>query len=268
MHANEANDEKQPGKRSAFTIMSNVRDHCEQLDRAKKLLMLTLATYCNRDGICYPSNETLVKATRIPERTIRRKLSELKAEGELQVLTPGIGRDKKRIISLKRYTAKPAKAVTAKPAKAMTVLNRPRSLGKRRGTDNDNCHEQPSDGTALGNSTPTLSANRVTKSEKRFGKDYQNQNQPAQNHVKWPEFAAWCRSKGGQPREDGFWKWMCGQKPQWRDKRRPDFDEQGFLLDGKFFPQHEAIAMMVKNPELHTRFKRAIKRDGKVQPCA
>ena len=63
MHASYSNDEKQPAKQGAFTIMNNVRDYCEQSD-AKKVLLFTLATYCDGKGICYPSNETLSNVTR------------------------------------------------------------------------------------------------------------------------------------------------------------------------------------------------------------
>jgi hypothetical protein len=39
-----------------------VRDLCEQ-PQAKKFLMLTLATYSNRDGVCHPSQLLLQRAT-------------------------------------------------------------------------------------------------------------------------------------------------------------------------------------------------------------
>jgi len=136
----QTNDNQNESKRkpSPFTIMNNVRDNCKQ-PVSKKLLMLTLATYCDGDGICYPSNRALVPATRMSERTIRRMLKQLAADGELKIITPGAGRDQKRIISLKRYVTKPGQsydlfkpdtAMTANPDTAMTSLNRPRSLGK------------------------------------------------------------------------------------------------------------------------------------------
>jgi hypothetical protein len=58
MKSTESKNEKQPAKRSAFTVMNNVRDYCEQSD-AKKVLLFTLATYSEGKGIYYPSNETL-----------------------------------------------------------------------------------------------------------------------------------------------------------------------------------------------------------------
>jgi Helix-turn-helix domain len=117
-----ANDNEDSGKKKqshAFTVINNVRDMCEQKDSNKKLLMLTLATYCDRDGMCWPGNRALALATRKSERTIRRMLRVLDKEGELEILTPGIGRDKKRIIQLQRYCN-----ADSKPAKAVTGLNR------------------------------------------------------------------------------------------------------------------------------------------------
>jgi hypothetical protein len=146
----------------------------------------------------------------------------------------------------------------------------PPSTHRQPRTDTDKPKTKDSELITLGNSIPTASSNGKRQSE-LVVEGYQNQDQPAQDHVKWPEFAAWCRSegakrgKGGQPTEAGFWKWLCGQKPQWRNKRRPDFDEHGYLLDGKFLPAHEANAMALQNPELATKFVRAIKRDGKIQ---
>jgi len=112
---------------------------------------------------------------------------------------------------------------------------------------------------------PTTEAKRNTVSSTFFSEGYQNhQDQPAQNHVKWPEFAQWCRSKGGVPHVDGFCKWLNGQKLQWRDKVRTNVDEEGYVLNGKFFTHVQAIQMGTQNPELLTRFRRAVKRDGKI----
>lgn len=131
VETNDDNQDESKRKPNAFAVMNNVRDHCQQ-PVSKKLLMLTLATYANADGICYPSNATLAKATGISKRTVQRILPALAAEGELEILTPGKGRDQRRIISLKRYTAK--------HDTAMTCLNAPRSLGK---AGCNNHREQP-----------------------------------------------------------------------------------------------------------------------------
>lgn len=211
-------------------------------------------------------------------------LKELKADGELEILRPGIGRDQKRIIRLTRYATikgdtamtplhavKPDKAMTAKPDKAMTGLNRTRSGAKRRVTDTDNCQEQPTDHAyAYAHAHTRGSANGESK-ESFLVVNNQNQNQPAQSHPKFPEFAAWCRSQRdkhgnpGKPTERGFWKWLCGQKPQWRNKVRQDFDAEGYVLDGKFLTQDEANQRGKENPELITRMRKVVKRDGKIQ---
>ena len=88
---------------------------------------------------------------------------------------------------------------------------------------------------------------------------------PVQNHIKWPEFAAWCRGQGGKPTEPGFWKWLNGQAPQWRNRVKKDFDdEKGYTLDGEFLTVEEANRRGAKNPELIIRFRNAVRRDGKV----
>jgi len=267
-----------PAKKSAFSLMNSVRDHCEQ-SAMNKFLLLVIATYCDGNGFCYPSNEKLAKAIGKSTRSIRRMLRQLEADGELEIISPGIGRDTKRIISLTRYATektghsyvpfKPDKAVSAKPDKVMSPLNRTRSRAKRTVTANDNSHEQPSDAAVpCGTSIPTAPAKPVPEESGKFEKDYQNHaDAPVQSHVKWPEFVEHCHSKGGQPTEKGFWTWLSRQKEQWRNKRAPDFDEQGYTLHGKFMPAHEANLMAVKNPELITKFRRASRRNGKVHVC-
>jgi len=103
MQANDPDQLTQPRKQTAFTLMNNVRDYCEQTG-AKRLLMFVLATYCNRKGVCWPSNETLAAKMHIHGRTIQRLLSQLAKAGEIQILKHGAGRNQRRYISLSRYT--------------------------------------------------------------------------------------------------------------------------------------------------------------------
>ncbi len=145
--------------------MNNVRDHCGQPD-ARKLLMFTLATYCNAEGKCFPSNETLAGVTRKSRRTVQRMIKQLAADGELEVLEPGVGRDTKRIIALKRYAdaqAKGDKVVSllnvtpqAKHDTQMSRLNVTDSLGK---TYCNNHVEQPT------NEQPTKDARKGSHTE-------------------------------------------------------------------------------------------------------
>ena len=104
--------------------------------------------------------------------------------------------------------------------------------------------------------------------EKRY--QYQKPNRIARDHVKWPEFAGWCRSKRdkrglpGAPTEEGFWKWLSGQKPQWRNKVRAGIEEDGYELHGKFYPKQEAIRIGAADPNLVLKFREATRRNGRV----
>src|SRR5262249_10256750 len=93
---------------------------------------------------------------------------------------------------------------------------------------------------ALGNSTTLARAKGNPKSVPSFFEGYQNQNQPVQNHVKWQEFAAYCRRKGGAPTDKGFRTWWRKQKPQWRNKVKKNFDQEGWELNGQFFTPEQA----------------------------
>src|SRR5262245_503284 len=109
MHDNNADQAGQPKTRNAFILINNVRDHCNQSD-AKVRLMFILASYCDREGVCWPSNETLARRMRKKKRRIQKMLSELKADGEITILTTGAGRHTKRKISLERYMVTPGNA--------------------------------------------------------------------------------------------------------------------------------------------------------------
>src|SRR4051812_32121111 len=117
MHDDIIHEQKQDGEKvGIFALINAVRDMCEKPD-SEKLLLLTLATYCNKRGVCFPANKTLATATRKSDRSIRRMLSHLAKDGEIDIITPGIGRGQKRLIRLTRYLGKPDKAMTAKPDK-------------------------------------------------------------------------------------------------------------------------------------------------------
>ena len=168
----------------------------------------------------------------------------------------------------KRPTVSPLKNDAERPTERPTSGQQ--TANTRPLTNNDKKEKKKkSDKQTVGNSTPSASSNG--KSDFCSG-NYQNQNMPAQNHVKWPEFSAWCRSKRdkrgnpGTPTEQGFWKWLKGQKPQWRDKVRQKFDgEEGYELDGKFFTRDEANQRGAKDPKLIEQFRKAVRRDGKIE---
>ena len=132
-----------------------------------------------------------------------------------------------------------------------------------------------------GNSIPNASGNAVPASG--FGSDgHQHQNQSARNHVKWPEFVAYCASQKGKPSknrrhihdgiptEDGFRKWVLGQNFQWRNRVAPKFDgEDGYMLHDKFYTKAEANDYAAQHPEAleHPRFRAVLRRaDGTIIP--
>jgi Helix-turn-helix domain len=126
-------DNQQNEKRTAFTIMTSVRDNCKQPD-ARKLLMFTLATYCDGAGICWPSNETLAKDIGKSRRTVKRLLKGLATDGDLEILSHGGGQTK-RVLCLRRY------AESGDTQMSPGVVTRSRA--KRARTTSNNYHELP-----------------------------------------------------------------------------------------------------------------------------
>ena len=59
-----------------FKHINCVRDHSKAKGKAK-FLLLTIATYCNDDGICFPSNKCLAQDTGIRPSHISRYLKEI-----------------------------------------------------------------------------------------------------------------------------------------------------------------------------------------------
>jgi hypothetical protein len=131
--------------------------------------------------------------------------------------------------------------------------------------DNNTTKNKNHDGCVTSsNSIPAISSDTEVGKSGFVFEDYQNHNQPARSHVKFAEFAAWCRRNGGQPTEKGFGKWLCGQKPQWRNKVSKDFDAEGYELNGKFFTAEEANRMGREDYKLLAKFRRATKHGDKI----
>ena len=90
---------------------------------------------------------------------------------------------------------------------------------------------------------------------------------PINQHLKWPQYALWCKSMNGRPTDKGFWTWLSKQKSCWRNRVRSDADEAGFVLDGnlrRFYPAAEANMMAAGDTGLINRFQRSVRRNGKV----
>jgi len=102
MQSSNESNEKQSTKPNAFILIKNVRDQCKQTGD-KRVLMFVLATYCDRNGVCFSGNETLAEKLHVASRTVQRLLSQLAKDAEIDILQRGAGRNQRRYISLKRY---------------------------------------------------------------------------------------------------------------------------------------------------------------------
>lgn len=117
------------------------------------------------------------------------------------------------------------------------------------------------------NSVPAASATVELKSgDSVFQGD---QDQPIQNHIKYPEYAAWCRSQGGSPTAKGFPTWLSKQKKHWRNRVKQPFEQTGWVLDGKFYTPDEANELGKSNWELIEQFlpARNTQRQNSNHPC-
>ena len=126
---------EQATKRNSFSLMNNIRDYCE-LPSDYRDLLFTMATYCGGEGICWPGNDELSRATRKPRRTLQRMLNHLVNAKHIKILSSGRGRDQKRIICLQRYVQVEPKNVIPitdnnghRNGRSKTALNAPPMSG-------------------------------------------------------------------------------------------------------------------------------------------
>jgi hypothetical protein len=150
----------------------------------------------------------------------------------------------------------------ATPLKMMEVRAKRRTSGTEVAPNNgimNKEHHHHDELKTLGNSIPASPSNATSSF---FVEGHQkHQSKPARDHLKWPEYAAYCETQRGKtgkdgrvhdgiPTEKGFRKWLRGQKPQWRNKRKqPDYID-GFVLDGNFLRPEEANRIGADNPRL------------------
>ena len=244
----------------------------EGLGVTTKAVLTTFAIHADERGYSWPGVDHIASTWGMDRKTVRRQIEAL-------LVRRMIRRTKKRCGSTGQVKVHRLPKITWGSGGKSTRLQNDESGDKAgrkspiRGckfppnNDNDRTKNKYQD-HACTRTRGTINAQAValpTPGSDFVFEGYQNQNQPAQSHVKWPEFAKWCRSKGGQPTEAGFCKWLCGQKPQWRNKVRRDFDETGYVLDGKFLTPDEANRLGTVDPGQLVKFQPAVRRDGKIQ---
>lgn len=76
--------------------MSQVWEHSAHAE-GTLLVLLALADFANDEGICFPSQTTLAKKSRLSSRQVRRVVGDLLASGELAIVRAGRGRGLKTI---------------------------------------------------------------------------------------------------------------------------------------------------------------------------
>jgi hypothetical protein len=241
-----------------------------------KGVLMTFAMHADNRGYSWPSVERIAFTWGMDRETVRRQIEKL-------LVRRMIYRTKKRYGSTGQVKVYRLPKITWESSGKSTRLQNEqsgdkaghkRSISGGKSAPNNGMMEQRTKnhdkGRAVGNSIPSDLVNRIPESVFGFG-THQHQNQPAQSHVKWPEFAAWCRKQRdrrgqpGQPTEAGFWKWLRGQKLQWRNRVKQTPEESGYTLDGKFFTDEQANQMGRENSELLTKFRRAVRRGSKIE---
>jgi len=272
VNANETEHQKQPHNIGLWINFRALQWAYDQggLPVTAKAVLITLAIHANESGYTWPGVERIASAWDMDRETVRRQIEAL-------LVRRKVYRTKQRRGATGQVKVYRLPKITYESGGKCRPFGNHESGDKARdkrgirggkstpNNDNDRTTNKYHDGSkALGNSTSLAPANGSPKSVSSFFEGHQNQNQSVPNHVKWPEFAAWCRSKRGTPTESGFWKWLRGQKPQWRNKVQQNFDVEGYKLDGKFLTVDEANQMGRENPELLTKFRKATKRGDKI----
>jgi hypothetical protein len=235
-----------------------------------KAVLLTFAIHANERGYTWPGVDYVASTWSMDRKTVRRQIEQL-------LVRRRIYRTKKRrgstgqvkVYRLPKVTYESGGKCTRSGTNGSGAKESPKSPPRGcKFPPNNGMMEQRTKnhdkGRAVRNSITGASSN-AESGESIFVGSYHNQNQPAQNHVKWAEFAAWCHSKGGQPTEAGFWKWLLSQKPQWRHRVKPTSEETGYTLGSKFFTRERANQIGSENPDLLTKFRRAVRRGSKIE---
>jgi hypothetical protein len=240
-------------------------------------ILLIFAIHADEHGYTWPGVDRIAAISGQDPGTVRRRIEEILGKRR-------IFRTKKRSGTTGQVKVYRLPRITYERGGKSHPFKNDESAGKardKRGISLGNSapnngimnNEQPSTSNqgaakALGNSIPNTSGNA---SDSVCLEGYQNQNQPARDHPKWPEFACYCRGQRdkrgnpGQPTEKGFETWLSKQKSQWRNKAAPNPDgELGWELNGKFYTQEQATQLGIQDPDLQVKFRQARRRDGKI----
>ena len=230
---------------------------------AERVVLVAFANHADDRGYTWPSQKFMASVWHLDRKTVRRAIAALLVRRAIYPTKKHRGNTgRQKVYRMPKITwERGCERDSLKQSEIVPKLshNSP-IIGCERDTnpDTDNLEPNISDNKTWGSSLAE-DVNKVpAKESKSFSGSYQN-------HIKFREFASWCEKKDGTPTEAGFWKWMRGQKPQWRNKPQPAPEEEnGYVLDGKFYTNEAANRLGMANADLVTKFQRAVKRNGKV----
>jgi hypothetical protein len=239
----------------------------EDLSAPAKAVLVTFAIHSNDRGYSWPGVDRIASTWRMHRDTVRRQIAVLLVRRLLHPTKKRCGETGQvKVYRLPKITYESGtkchpfendESEAKAPHKRRTSGT---ELGPNNGMMNKE-HHHHDELITLGASIPATPSNASTSSSFFVEGHQKHQSQPSRDHIKWPEYAAYCISQkakrgadgrvhDGIPTEKGFWKWMCGQKPQWRNKRKqPDYID-GFMLNGKFLTPEEANRIGADNPRL------------------
>jgi len=248
----------------------------EDLGMAAKAVLISYAMHADAKGYSWPGVDHIAFTWRLHRGTVRRGIGVLISLGRLFTTKQRRGATGQvKVFRLPKITYESGGKRTRfkndgsghKADTKRCISGAPRTpFSIRARADNDRTKNK-SDHDSRVRARGTLNAPAVASSPRSDFVFEGYQNQPAQSHVKFPEFAAWCRSKRGTPSEEGFWSWLGKQKPQWRNRvRQKQGGEEGYELDGKFYTKEEANQLAANDPKLTVKFRPVAMRNGKIIP--
>jgi hypothetical protein len=171
----------------------------EGLSVTAKAVLASFAVHANERGYTWPGVDHIATTWGLDERTVRRQIKALLVRHKLRATRKRVGmtgQGKVYRLPKSAYERRAQSHPLEKTKGGRKAGERRAQCPQNNGIMNNTSNEL----ITVGNSTPPASSNG--KSGVVF-EGHQHQDQPARDHVKWPEFAEWCHSKldkRGKPR--------------------------------------------------------------------
>jgi hypothetical protein len=253
----------------------------DDLNVTAKAVLITFAMHANERGYSWPGVERIASKWGMDRETVRRQIEVLLVRRKIYGTKKKCGATGQvKVYRLPKSTwGSGGKCRSFGNVESGGIARDKRGVSGGKSTPNNEHDEQRTkkNNELISLTNSTLAApDKVSCSLGFVFEGHQHQNQSAKDHVKWSEFVAYCVSEKGKPakdgrihdgipREDGFWKWLLGQDPYWRDKVKPRDQIDGFVLGDTFYPADEANRLGRENPDFLTQFRKAVRRDGKIE---